>query len=174
MELIQDRNRVRLLAEERAAENADFRDYLKTGLGWSNRRLNALVYQIGREVQAAVDCRGCGDCCRGLDISVTAPDIRRLSRGIGIAPEEFAGRYTRLDEDGDPEIPSAPCCPFLSGNLCSVYRHRPKTCRSYPHLHRDFRARSHQLLRNVGKCPIVFNVLEELKARLAWRWSQSG
>ncbi|MBV7334443.1 YkgJ family cysteine cluster protein [Chloroflexi bacterium TSY] len=58
-------------------------------------------------------------------------------------------------------------CPFLEGNLCSNYAHRPKTCASFPHLHKPvFRGRLFGVLSNYATCPIVFNVYEKLKVKL--------
>jgi uncharacterized protein len=167
MEIIEDRNLIRRLVEERSEENRRFRESLEGELRKRSGELNRLVDEIAREVEGVIDCRGCGECCRGLDISVTGEDIDRLSRRLGMTPAEFRERHTRFDEEGDPEIPSVPC-PFLRGNLCSVYEDRPGTCRSFPHLHRDICERIHQLDRNAAKCPVVFNVLEELKRRMGW------
>ena len=168
MDIIADRERVRDLGKERAEENERFLQHVKQRLPWSDDQVNSLVQEVARKVEGAIDCKACGECCRGLDISVTEADITRLSSCLGMKPVEFTTRFTILDQDGDPEIPSTPC-PFLSGSLCSVYAHRPDTCRSYPHLDQDFRSRSHQVLRNAEKCPIVFNTLEELKSRIPWR-----
>jgi Fe-S-cluster containining protein len=65
-------------------------------------------------------------------------------------------------------------CPLLEGNLCRVYDTRPTSCREYPHLHNDFRASSISRINNTFICPIVFNVVEEMKYALRWprrnRW----
>jgi Fe-S-cluster containining protein len=55
----------------------------------------------------------------------------------------------------------------LDQNQCRVYEHRPKACRSYPHLHKkDFVSRLVGVLWNYSICPMVFNVFERLKDEL--------
>jgi Fe-S-cluster containining protein len=62
-------------------------------------------------------------------------------------------------------------CPFLEGNLCSNYDHRPGDCRSFPHLHKhDFIFRLWNVADNCAVCPIVFNVYERLKIVFAFRY----
>ncbi len=79
----------------------------------------------------------------------------------------FVDEYVRVDEDGDQVFKSMPC-PFLGAdNYCSVYEHRPKACREYPHTDR---VKQHQLLKlhlkNAEICPAVELVLEDVKIRL--------
>ena len=78
----------------------------------------------------------------------------------------MTGRFLVRDEDGDVIFREMPC-PLLSGNLCTVYEHRPNDCRSFPHLDQDeFVFRLTQAVQNCSICPIVFNVFERLKDEL--------
>lgn len=79
----------------------------------------------------------------------------------------FVDEYVRVDEDGDQVFKSMPC-PFLgSDNYCSVYEHRPKACREYPHTDR---VKQHQLLKlhmkNSEICPAVERVMEAVSQKL--------
>lgn len=76
-------------------------------------------------------------------------------------------QYVRVDEDGDQVFQSMPC-PFLgSDNHCSIYEHRPKACRDYPHTDR---VKQHQLLElhtiNAKICPAVEKVFLELTEKV--------
>jgi Fe-S-cluster containining protein len=78
----------------------------------------------------------------------------------------FVEQYVRVDEDRDQVFKSMPC-PFLGAdNYCSVYEHRPKACREYPHTDR---VKQHQLLnlhfKNAEICPAVEHVLENIRNR---------
>lgn len=80
-------------------------------------------------------------CCRDVDMLLFPYDIVRLKQCLQIHSSDFLQRYTHLsqgshsffpgvklqlaDEDGRP-------CPFLGGEGCTVYRHRPSACRTYP------------------------------------------
>jgi Fe-S-cluster containining protein len=63
---------------------------------------------------------------------------------------------------------------LLEGTLCRFYEARPVSCREYPYLHRDFRAHSISRINSTFICPIVFNVVEQMKYALRWprrnRW----
>ena len=81
-------------------------------------------------------------------------------------PSEFITTYLKIDTEGDYVLQSAPC-PFLgSDNYCSVYEHRPRACREYPHTNRR---KMQQILdltyRNTLVCPAVFWIVEEMRRK---------
>jgi hypothetical protein len=76
-----------------------------------------------------VDCGGCDACCTSsLFIHIRADEARTLARvpeGLAFpAPGTAAGdRVLGYDERGR--------CPMLRGMHCSIYEHRPATCRIF-------------------------------------------
>jgi hypothetical protein len=94
-------------------------------------------------------------------------DIQRLSKGIGISVTEFIEKYLAKSENSEGYRFNTSTCPLLVDSLCSHYDHRPKECRSYPHLHKkDFTSRLMNVIDNCSVCPIVYNVYELLKSRI--------
>jgi hypothetical protein len=93
-----------------------------------------------------------------------------------VANHQFRADHVR-EEAGELLFARTPC-PLLDGTRCSVYRDRPKDCRAYPHLHKkQMTTRLLGVLENARVCPIVFNVLERLKAELLERghdWREAG
>ena len=72
-----------------------------------------------------------------------------------------------VDKDG---INVALPCPMLDGNLCSIYSSRPQACRDYPYLEEPgFSSKLISVITHTFICPIVFNVLQELKSVVNWR-----
>jgi Fe-S-cluster containining protein len=164
-----DLQRIEALAEERKAENWEFRAFLKA-LDLPSADLDQLVQQIAAEVSPQIDCTQCANCCKQkqhildeadisnftISLKMDAPDFQ----AIYLAPEEVAPAKYRFDC-----LP----CPFLQDNLCTNYAHRPQDCQSFPHLHKaGFIYYLWSVIENYGICPIVFNVYERLKAEL-WR-----
>jgi Fe-S-cluster containining protein len=171
MNLIIDIGEIARLSELNWDRNMDFRTFLKCSSRWADgKELDALVHEILAEVTSGIDCTTCGNCCREMGVAVDADDIERLARRVGISPEEFEERHVAVDNDyGEKFMPETPC-PFLGGNLCTVYEDRPTVCREFPHLHKEhFRSRLFGVVDNSAMCPIVFNVYEELKRRTNWR-----
>lgn len=149
--------------------NLAFRSFIKGELDWSDRKLDALVHEILRSVTSELDCTQCGHCCRAMMPSLQPGDVDRLARRLGADRQEFEDRYVMSDEFGEKALADTPC-PFHDGMKCTVYEDRPCDCRDYPHLHnKDFSTRLLSVLENAEICPIVFNVLEQLKERFNWR-----
>lgn len=81
------------------------------------------------------------DCCRNLNQFLTPYDIVRLRRHLGMSSGEFLNRHCRWHigpETGLPIVtlkeaePVHRTCRFLSRRGCTVYPHRPSSCRMYP------------------------------------------
>jgi uncharacterized protein len=82
--------------------------------------------------------------------------------------EEFKKQYLKkVDNGNDFQFKTKPC-PLLRNGSCSQYEHRPDVCREYPHLDKPgFLGRTWDAIDNCSTCPIVFNVWEQLKEKLA-------
>ena len=72
------------------------------------------------------------------------------------------------DDDGKPAMLAQPCR-FLDSNRCAIYESRPNACRGYPYIGGDVRTRMLGILERVAVCPIVFEMLEQLKAAVRFR-----
>lgn len=155
---------------QQARQNADdyeaFRYYVEDEL-LSDAELDELVEKIAAPIIAAIDCTQCGNCCRHLDVYLTPQDGERLAARIDIPLAEIVD-YSRAQEEGEWGVFRRKPCQFLQGNLCTVYEHRPVSCREYPAFTPDFRWLLGDILGGVGLCPIVYNTLEELKKHLRW------
>ena len=58
-------------------------------------------------------------------------------------------------------------CHFLADNICTIYPQRFHECREFPHLHKPgFVQRFPGTIMHYARCPIIFNVIEELKRQL--------
>lgn len=121
------------------------------------------MHEIHDEVFDRIDCLSCANCCKTTGPLFTQKDIERLSDLFRMKPSQFIDKYLRIDEDNDYVLQSVPC-PFLgTDNYCSVYEHRPKACREYPHTDRKkFYQINHLTLKNTLICPATYEVVEEM------------
>jgi uncharacterized protein len=147
-------------------ENCSFRTFVNLELELSDRRLNTIVSKTTVEVWKHIDCRTCANCCRSQYPTFSRPEVERIAAYIGLTAEELRTRYLTSDSASGKYITRELPCPFLEGNLCTIYEVRPAVCAGYPHLQRNFRSRLWQTIDNAAVCPIVFNVLERLKKSL--------
>lgn len=114
------------------------------------------------EAVSRIDCLSCANCCKNYSPRFKTPDIKRISRHLGMKESAFIERYLRLDEEGDYVVMSAPC-PFLGmDNKCSIYDVRPSDCARFPYTDEDvFFKRQALTLKNSSFCPIVYYVFEK-------------
>jgi len=129
--------------------------------------LDQTLEAIHDTVFQETDCLSCGNCCRTTGPLLLPKDIETLAAHLRMKPGKFVEEYLRIDEDKDYVFKSMPC-PFLGvDNYCSVYNHRPKACREYPHTNRKkFYQINHLTLKNVAICPAAFEIIERLKKEL--------
>lgn len=114
-----------------------------------------------------IDCLSCGNCCKGYSPRFKTPDIKRISKVLGLRESKFIDKYLTIDQEGDYVLISKPC-PFLGDdNFCSIYEDRPSDCKRFPYTDEDvFIKRQVITLKNSSFCPAVYFVLEKLTAQL--------
>lgn len=84
------------------------------------------------------ECTRCNACCRYEPgyVFLSESDLDRLMKGTGLGRAEFLKRYCRTVDIGGVRMISLTekenfDCIFWD-NGCTVYRHRPLQCRSFP------------------------------------------
>jgi len=141
-------------------------------------------------------CTECGNCCSDTIVPVTDEDVRRMMHGTGLKAGDVATFYKKSDfDDGGEGLEFAnldggrrtlglrkrmdkengrEACKFFKDNRCSVYEHRPVTCRVWPFTLRfdaTGRRLSHLSINGSLPCPYELdskNTVSELVA--TWRW----
>ena len=147
-------------------ENYAFRLWLKRA---DDTELDERVHTINNRVTAAIDCTQCGNCCKTLVINVTPAEIDALGHALEMTPSAVKEKYIEESQQGSCYMNTMPCN-FLSENKCTIYTNRFKECRDFPHLHKPgFQQRFLGTLGHYGRCPIIYNVIEELKTELNFR-----
>ena len=133
-------------------------------------KVDETAARLHTQVFDFIDCKQCANCCRSMRIRITDADIPRISNHLGMKHKEFIASYLQRDDNGDYYIKASPPCPFLKGNLCSIYEVRPEKCRDYPFTDRtDFLSSSIMHADNATVCPAVFHIVEALKCQMRQR-----
>jgi Fe-S-cluster containining protein len=160
---------IRELAETKEEGNSRFRQFLKTRCSLEPGEIDQRVFEATRRVWAGIDCTTCANCCREMKPTFSEEEVDRLARRLRMARQQFIETYLAHSEagSGNPWQTRKTPCPFLKGNLCSVYEDRPGDCSGYPYLYRpDFVFRTLGMIARTFTCPIVYEVMEELKKSL--------
>lgn len=126
-----------------------------------------LLPQLHDEAFEKNDCLQCAACCKNYSPRFKTPDVKRISRHLGMRESNFIDTYLRVDEDGDFVVKRSPC-PFLGNdNACSIYEVRPSDCARFPYTDEDVILKRQPLtLKNASFCPITFYVLQQLSQQL--------
>ncbi|MEI9933305.1 MAG: YkgJ family cysteine cluster protein [Ferruginibacter sp.] len=127
-----------------------------------NKVLKALP-DLHEEAFSNINCLNCGACCKSYSPRFKTPDIKRISKHLGMKEGDFIETYLNLDDEGDYVANSKPC-PFLdSDNYCNIYDVRPSDCARFPYTDEDVILKRQPLtLKNSTFCPAVYFVLEKL------------
>lgn len=160
--MLTDLVQIQRLEQQKRAENSRFRAYFRRHRH-SDRRLR----RFGEEIEAAIDCTACANCCRVTEVGITERDIERLTKFLGLSTQEFIDGFTQHADSGELILKkNQNGCVFLEGTLCSVYEARPRNCANFPHLVRgegSIDSRMWQFLDRASYCPIVYNWIEFVK-----------
>ena len=133
-------------AKDKKKENRKFFSKLKKR---PPKDLDSLMVELHEDEFSRTDCLTCANCCKTTGPLFTQKDIERIAKHFRMKPGEFIDAYLRMDEENDYVLQQVPC-PFLGAdNYCSIYDKRPIT------------------IRNTAVCPAAFNIVEEMKRRLA-------
>jgi uncharacterized protein len=170
--VVTDLIQIRRLGEKKRPENERLRRHMKR-FEFVERRLR----RIAEEIEDAIDCTECASCCRVATVRLQERDIDKLARALRLNRDRFLHLYTEETEEEGRIIKRNPDgCPFLVGNLCSVYDDRPSTCQDFPHLVRgagSLVSRMWQMADRACYCPIAYNTLEAFKVETKF-FAKSG
>ncbi|MEC4114378.1 YkgJ family cysteine cluster protein [Myroides pelagicus] len=153
------------LAKDKHNENKKYFDKLKKK---PPKDLDYQMQSIHEQVFDRVDCLSCANCCKTTGPLFTNADIERIAKHLRLKPQQFIDQYLQIDEDNDYVLQQVPCTFLDAENYCLIYEVRPKACREYPHTDRKkFNQITNLTLKNVAICPAAFEVVEEMKKRIA-------
>lgn len=100
-------------------------------------------------------------------INVSATEADRLSDHLNQPRIEFDEQYIEKGSNGMMIMNTVPCS-FLKENKCTVYEYRFEGCREFPAMHLPgFSKRLFTTLMHYGRCPIIFNIVEEMKKQIS-------
>ena len=152
-------------ATDKERENDCFAGFLKAQ---DEAVIDDLVTTLNQQIEPAIDCTACGNCCKTLMINVTEEEAINLGRHLDKPLPEVKAAYLEKGLGNKYIINQMPCH-FLDDTKCSIYHHRFAGCREFPALtQKHFTQRLFTVFMHYGRCPIIYNVVEALKKETAF------
>jgi hypothetical protein len=158
--------RIAILEKQKEKENYSFRIFLK---GQDDEKVDRIVKRLNERISSLIDCTKCGNCCNLLSPSLSELEIEKLAKLEGYTSSEYKNRYIEMDNINKIQLFNTKPCRYLKNKICTIYLNRPSECMSYPHTNKsNFTSRMFAMIDNYGICPIVFNIMEELKLEMGF------
>jgi Fe-S-cluster containining protein len=158
-----DLDYIRDYAVAKEAENDRFKDFIRENDG---KMIDELVKELDGLVSPEISCTDCGNCCKSLMVCLNEEEADALSGHLKLPRKTFDAEYLEKGSSGMMIMNRMPC-PFLADNKCTVYEYRFEGCKEFPALHLpDFKKRLFTTFMHYDRCPIIFNVVEQIKERL--------
>ena len=164
---------IRTQAEKKEDENYQFRLFLKGKCNLEPEEIDDSVFTATRRLWAGIDCTKCSNCCREVHPTFSDAEVDRLAHRLAMARQQFIETYLKHSGSGDdnPWTTRTTPCPFLKDNLCGVYEDRPADCSGYPYLYEpEFASRVLGMVERTFTCPIVYEVMEDLKKSVGFHF----
>lgn len=144
-------------------ENDAFIKFLKQQ---NDEDIDKRVSSLTNKITPQIDCTACGNCCKTLLINVEEAEAQAASKHLQISLQSFKEKYIEQGNSGMQLISAVPCH-FLNNTVCRIYDYRFEGCREFPALHLPkFTQRLFTTFMHYDRCPIIFNVVEDLKREL--------
>lgn len=147
--------------EKKSAEHQkNYQQYLKKA---NKNKVLKVLPDLHEAAFEKVNCLECANCCKNYSPRFKMPDIKRISKVLGMKETAFIDQYLQMDNEGDYVVKSTPC-PFLGAdNFCSIYEDRPSDCARFPYTDEDVLLKRPLItIKNSSFCPAVYYVLENL------------
>lgn len=153
------------LAIEKQQENDLLIKTLKTvNSSWIDEQITAL----NAVIEPQINCTSCGNCCKTLMINVEEIEVSHAALSLGIDAANFKQKFVEEGSSGRMIINTIPCH-FLHDNMCSIYETRFSGCKEFPGLHLpQIKARLFTIMMHYDRCPIIYNVMENLKNQVLY------
>ena len=153
------------MAIDKEQENVRFKEFIKECNG---EEVDELVKKLDVIVSPTINCTKCGNCCKSLMVCLNENEANTLSNHLQQSREEFDEKYLEKGSNGMMIMNQMPCH-FLLDNKCTIYDYRFEGCKEFPALHLpNFKRRLFTTFMHYDRCPIIFNVVEQMKERMGF------
>lgn len=148
-------------------ENYRFRRFLKNHA--DEEELDKQFKRLHEKYFKLYDCSKCRNCCKKLGISMNESELNKICEHLHLDKKKFIEDH--LNEKYGNYSFKGTICQFLSDdNRCQISDCLPESCKEFPYTNKLERLFSLLSIVNHAKvCPVVYEILEELKKEYRFR-----
>ena len=162
MEHLPAPSKVRDMARHQEKQNLRFRAFLLSHA--EAGELDARFLQLHKEVFSGYDCCRCNNCCKEYFIIVDKAEISPIARYIDCTEDDFVSEHLMLN-NGQYTLLERPCEFIEKDGRCRTQACKPAVCRGFPYTDQPDRLASmYSILNSAETCPVVYGILQRLKA----------
>jgi Fe-S-cluster containining protein len=163
LKIITTPEQIAAAANIKEENNINFGEYVKQQ---DAAYIDSLIHELNAAITPQIDCTQCGNCCKTLMIQVEKEEVAIVADNMNLSSSVFEELYVEKGTSDQMIINAIPCH-FLKDKRCSIYQDRFSSCKEFPALDLpNFTSRLFTVFMHYRRCPIVFNVIEELKIKL--------
>lgn len=158
-----DLKAIAYFASSHQEENDRFSAFIKE---FNDQAIDAKVQELDALISPTISCTDCGNCCKSLMVCLNEEEANNLSSHLKMDRPVFDEKFLEKGSNGMMIMNQMPCH-FLQDNKCTVYEYRFEGCKEFPALHLPhFKRRVFTTFMHYDRCPIIFNVVEQLKKEM--------
>lgn len=158
---------LKVLANKKEEENYRFRKYLKTHA--DEEMLDKQFKNLHKKYFKIYDCKKCRNCCKELGISIDEYELENICNYLGMDKDKFV-KDNLIQNYGEYSFKDCKCKFLDQNNNCKINKCLPITCKEYPYTNKEERLFGlYSIISNASICPVVYEILEELKKEYNFR-----
>ncbi len=144
-------------------ENYVFRTYLKNHA--DPEELDRQFLELHNKLFSSYDCNSCRNCCKEYSGNLSDEDITKCALKFKMTSDDFKAQYLHKNQEGSYDTNHQPCDFLQEDGSCLLGECKPVNCVDFPFTARPDRWSSlFGIVSNASICPVVFEMLEILKA----------
>jgi len=162
-----DIKELKQLANKKEDENYRFRRYLKNHA--DEEELDRQFKKLHEKYFKIYDCKKCRNCCKEIGISMSEEELDKICNYLKLDKEKYIEKNL-INNYGEYSFKDTKCKFLDECNNCQIENCLPITCKEYPYTNKEERLFSLLgVVANASVCPVVFEILEELKHEYHFR-----
>lgn len=149
------------LSDKKLEQNIKFRTYLKNHA--DEKKLDKQFKQLHNKYFNIYKCSECRNCCKKIGTIIEKEELDNICKYMQFDEKKLI-REELIKNELNYTFKDKKCMFLEENNNCKIEKCLPLSCREYPFTNKEERIFNlYSIIDNARICPVVFEILEELK-----------